>query len=276
MKPPLLLTFLIMPALLHAQAPVETERNPWLPDPTELPRAVKEARILSRRVAEPATATKGRVIIEAIAPPAWPAPAAPAAIPPVSRLTMEERAARRASEPNELVLFSPTVLVYDNGLSLVRWWTADRFTGYQEYIVWVQLDLSDIQFCGDLIVDRRRYCLMPMMFHARERYVSRARVPALTDFPENSDIIVTKGDISNQEAMAPLLALVAKFDSQGDQIRDTAAAVKADQAARAAWEKANPKKPRDTVIKHWVIQSGLPPQQPLPAAPAQPAPRPAR
>jgi hypothetical protein len=244
----------LTPALLWAQAPVE--RNPWKSAPPELPEAVKQAKVLSRKVAQPASGTAGRLIVEEIETPLFPAPA-PALEVAGPGLSAEERAARRAKEPNELRLFSPTVVVHENGLSLVRWWTADRTTGYQEYTAWVKLDLSSISACGDLSVGRCCYLLMPVMRHAGDRFASKEQIPDLSSFKLPTDIVLTKGDIANKEALEPLRALLEKYDTEGGLIASTAAAQKADLEARIAWEAAHPEAPQDTVIKFWAV--GPPP-----------------
>ena len=247
--------------ICNADAQESSPRNPWKPAPLEISDALKQAKILSSKVLRPASATQGSITVEDIEPPAWPDPMAPTAQLPPPQLTLEELAARRAGQPTELRLFSPTLTIYDRGLSFIRFWTADRSTGYQEYGAWVKLDLSTIHGCGDLIVGRHRYCMMPSVQYARNRFASPGKVPALSAFAENSDILLVAGDDANQEAMEPLRALVGKFNVEGPRIREMAAAIKADHEGRAAWEKAHPETPRNVVIKHWVIESNLPPKK---------------
>ena len=234
------------------------KHNPWKAVPPEMPEAVAKARVQARTVLKGAGGPRGgNLIIEVIEPPVLEAPATPAAIPvaPLSGEELAARAARRAAEPNEFRLFSPSVIVYDNGVSLIKWWTADRKAGYQEYSAFVNLDLSTIFACRDLTVGRRRYCIMAVTHHASDRFAAEAKPPGLTDFKDPTDIILTKGDPTNQEALEPLMALLSKYDTESGLIESTAAAINADQEARSAWEKAHPPRPEDVVIKFWPIKS---------------------
>jgi len=223
-----------------------------------MPEAVAKARVQARTVLKGAGGPEGgNLIVEVIEPPFLVVPAPPVA-QPFALLSEEElaaRAARRAAEPNEFRLFSPSVVTYDNGISLISWWTADRKTGYQEYSAFVNLDLSSIFACGDLTVGRRRYCMMAMGHKASDRFVAQVKPPAPTDFKEPTDIILTKGDSTNQDALEPLMALLTKYDAESGLIESTAAAIKADQEARKIWEAANPEPPTDSVIRFWPIQS---------------------
>jgi hypothetical protein len=256
MKTTLILTCCFLPTLGWGQ---ETAlRNPWKAAPLELPEAVAKARVQARTVLKGAGGPEGgNLIMEVIEPPVLVAPVQPVAQPvaPLSEEELAARAVRRAAEPNEFRLFSPSVIVYDNGISLIKWWTADRLTGYQEYSAFVNLDLSSIFACGDLTVGRRRYCMMAMTHNASDRFVAQVKPPAITDFKEPTDIILTKGDPTNQEALEPLIALLSKYDTESGLIESTAAAIKADQEARKAWEAANPEPPTDSVIRFWPIQS---------------------
>jgi hypothetical protein len=146
-----------------------------------MPEAVAKARVQARTVLKGAGGPEGgNLIVEVIEPPFLVVPAPPVA-QPFALLSEEElaaRAARRAAEPNEFRLFSPSVVTYDNGISLISWWTADRKTGYQEYSAFVNLDLSSIFACGDLTVGRRRYCMMAMGHKASDRFVAQVKPPA--------------------------------------------------------------------------------------------------
>jgi hypothetical protein len=256
MKSALLLTCCFLPTLGWGQ---ETAlRNPWKAAPLEMPEAVAKARVQARTVLKGAGGSAGgNLIVEVIEPPVLlqAAPVAALSAAPLSEEELAARAARRAAEPNELRLFSPSVVVYENGVSLISWWTADRKTGYQEYSAFVNLDLSSIFACGDPTVGKRRYCMMAMAHKASDRFVAQVKPPALTEFKEPTDIILTKGDSTNQEALEPLMALLAKYDAESGLIESTAAAIKADQAARTAWEAEHPEPPEDSVIRFWPIQS---------------------
>lgn len=260
MKTALILTCCFLPTLGWGQE--TAKRNPWKAAPLEMPEAVAKARVQARTVVLKGAGGPegGNLIVEVTEPPVLVAPAPPVArqIAPLSEEELAARAARRAAEPNEIRLFSPTVVIFDNGISLVRWWTADRKTGYQEYSAWVKQDLSSINACGDLTVGRTRYCMLSMVRRATDRFTGQFKPPALTDFKENTNIILTSGDSENQDAMRPLMALLAKYDSEGAQIEATAAAIKADQEARLAWEAweaAHPEPVADTVIKFWPVES---------------------
>lgn len=255
MKSVLIFTCCILSTLGWGQ---ETNlRNPWKAAPLEVPEAVTKALVQARTILEGAGGAGGNLIMEVIEPPVLPEFIPVVAEPtiPLSEEELAARAARRATEPKEFRLFSPSVVVYENGISLVKWWTADRLTGYQEYSAWVKLNLESIHACGDLTVGKRRYFLMPTMHHATDRFVGMEQVPALTQFREPNDILLKKGDSTNHDAMEPLLALLEKYNTEGGQIASTAAAIKTDQEARTSWEAAHPEPPADMVIKFWPVES---------------------
>lgn len=259
MKTKAILIQCMTPALLLAQEPA-AERNPWKASSPAIPEAVSKARIHAQTVLPGASGTAGgNLILQRIDPPDASSVRLITPVPEPAKaagnFSAGELAARRASEPNELQFFSPTVVVLDNGVSMVRWGAVDPLSGYRQYAAWVRLDLSTIHACGDLTVGRRRYCLLPVMFHATDRMNQKWKAPAPLEFKRSTDIILAEGDPDNKAALEPLLALLGRYDTAGDQIAATAAAIKADQEARDAWEEAHPQKPEDVVIKFWPIQS---------------------
>jgi hypothetical protein len=256
MKTVAYLLLAVAPTFLSAQEPA-TERNPWKAAPPAVPEEVLKARIHAQTVLPGASGIAGgNLILQRIEPPSFKAPArVKEPVKPARSFTAEELASRRAAEPTDLQLFSPTVVVYPNGISMVRWGAVDKLTGYRQFAAWVRLDLSTIYAAGDVTVGRRRYCMMPMMFHATDRMVRDWKAPAPPDFKLPTDIILAEGDPENKTALEPLHALLERYDSAGDQIAEAAAAMKEEQEARAAWEKAHPQKPEDAVIKFWPIRS---------------------
>ena len=227
--------------------------NRWKAPPLPVPDAVAKEKVLNRKVIKGGGQGGGDLILERIAAPAFPkGVTAPEVVklPPTPE-ALAARAARRETEPNELLLFSPTVVVFENNLSLVQWWSADQITGYQEFSAWVRLDLSSINACGDLTVGRRRYYMMSTMYHAADRSAGKIKAPPLTDFKEDSDILLTKGNPANAAALEPLHALIEKYDRERGLIESTAAAIKADEDARRAYEAKYPSPPENTVIRYW-------------------------
>jgi hypothetical protein len=228
--------------------------NPWKAAPPVVPVEVMNARVTGQTVLKGGGgAGGGDLIIQRIERPVFPPKlAVPAVVPQVpTKEALAARTARLALEPNELRLFSPTIVLFGDGVSLVRWGSSDGVKGYQQYAAWVRLDLSAINACPDLTVGRRRYCLMPMVFHATDRMVQQWKAPAPDSFQETTDIVLAEGDLENTASLEPLHALLAKFDSEGASIATAAAAIKAAHAARVSWEAANPAPPENTVIRFW-------------------------
>jgi hypothetical protein len=253
MKTISILILSLTPAVLTAQESA-LERNPWKAAPPIVPEAVLKARVTAQTVLKGGGEKGGDLIIQRIerpvSPPKLERPA-PVVVPPTQE-QLAARAARRALEPNELRLFSPTIVIYRDGLSLVRWGSVDQLKGYRQYAAFVRLDLSAIQACPDLTVGRTRYCMMPMMFHATDRMVQQWKAPAASSFKEPTDIVLAEGDPNNRTAMEPLLALLSHFDANWPQLQETAAAIKADQEARAAWEAEHANDPpENSVIRFW-------------------------
>ena len=248
-----LLILSLIPSILSAQE-TATERNPWKTAAPMVPEAVRNARMTAQTVLKGGAGNGGDLIIQRIERPLSPPKAAvpaPVVVPPTQE-ELAARAARRALEPNELLLFSPTIVIFRDGLSLVRWGSVDRLMGYEQYAAFIRLDLSAIYACPDLTVGRRKYCMMPKIFHATDRMVQQWKAPAPSSFREPTDIILVEGDPDNKAALEPLLALLRKFDTDGDQLNETAAAMKADQEARAAWEAEHANDPpENAVIRFW-------------------------
>ena len=228
MKAASLVILSLAPAILSAQEST-AERNPWKAAPLIVQEAVMNARVTAQTVLKGGGGEKGGdLIIQRIERPVFPPKVAASAsgVVPPTPAEMAARAARRALEPNSLLLFSPTVVIYGNGISLVRWGHIDRFQGYQPYAAWVRLDLSAIYACPDLTVEHTRYCMMPMMFHATDRMVQQWKAPAVSSFKEPTDIVLAEGDPDNKAALQPLLALLSHFDANLPQLQQTAAASK--------------------------------------------------
>ncbi len=256
MKITLLLILSVIPSLAWAQeGPLP---NPWKVAPLEMPEAVTAARVKAQTVKLGGGTAGGHLVMQVIEPPAL-APSAPVPAVAAPRLTLEDRAAKRVASPAQTqCLFLPTVVVYDHGISLVRWWpdrTKQGVTDGPEYLAWVKLDLSSINGCGDFTAGKRHYTLLPTLSRAKPPFAGPLKPPALTDFRKKSDIILAVGDSTNKDAMEPLMALLAKYDAEGHLIEAADAAIKADQKAREAWEKANPELPTHTVIKFWQVPS---------------------
>lgn len=257
-----LLTICLSPALGWAQE--IPQRNPWQAAPVEIPEAVTKARVKAQTVTKGGGKGGGNLVVQVIEPPAFDA-VTPVPAPVVKRLSAEERAAKIAAAKNER-MFLPTVVIYDNGISLVRWWPTEK-PGEQEYFAWVNLDLSSIGSCGGFTVGQRRYNMLPLLTRGKKPLAIHRGVatqelpavpgkltpPALTDFKKETDIILAAGDPNNQDAMEPLLGLLAKYDTEGKLIEAAYTAIREDQKARTAWEKANPEPTTDTVIKIWEI-----------------------
>ena len=269
MKMSSLLTICLSPCLGWAQ---DIPRNPWKAALLEIPEAVTNARVKAQTVAKGGGTGGGNLVVQVIEPPAF-IPVTPVLAPAVPRLSAEERAAKISAAKNER-MFLPTVVIYDNGISLVRWWPIEN-TGEQEYFAWVNCDLSSIGSCDGFTVGKRHYSMLPLLTHGKKPLathrgaavqehpaVGELKPPALTDFKKKTDIILSAGDPNNKDAMEPLLGLLAKYDTEGKLIEAADKAVKEDQKARAAWEKANPEPITDTVIKFWEIPSSERPATP--------------
>ena len=209
MKAASILILFFAPVFLPAQE-TAWERNPWKAVPPLLPDAVINARVTAETVLKGGGEEGGDFIIQRIERPVFthkPTVPAPLVVPR-TKGELAARTARRALEPNELLLFSPTVVIYENGISQVRWGSVDRLKGYQQYAAFVRLDLQAIDACPDLIVGRRCYCLMPMMFHATDRMVWEWKAPAISSFKEPTDIVLVEGDPGNKNSAGAALGAV--------------------------------------------------------------------
>lgn len=241
--------------LISGWAQQTEETNPWKAPRPVLPEAVLRAKVLSSTTS--LQENGGTLTVEVISPPAisaeLPVPSLPGALTAPLNAVTGTLEKRPAASLKALKLFSASVTVYEGtGISRISWWGGRES---KEFTAFVKLDLSSIGACGDLEKNGTRYLLFPVVHPASARFSTKENPPLLTDFQLDSDIILSKGDASDTEGMEPLLLLLEKYDTEGGLIASTAAAMKADQEARAAWEQAHPEKPENVVIKMWPVQS---------------------
>lgn len=217
------------------------------PVPKEMPEAVRTARVDAKIVA-PTAAGGAPLTISLIAPPSLPAqPAQPRV---VSAFTAEQRAAMRAAAPLKNLLFSPNIMVYPGGVSLVNWGVVDTERGYQNYEAWVPYDLTSINSVGDFEVGRTRYSVLAFAHAAAGRALAR-EAPAAQALA--GDYRLAIGDPANAAALEPLRALLAIYNEEGAQLAAIHAAMQARQRAYEEWERQNPEPPRPAEIRFWPI-----------------------
>jgi hypothetical protein len=233
------------------------------PSPTELPEAVKAARVIAQ-VTVPRGANGAPLIISRIEPPALPkSPPQPRIVP---AFTEEQRNAIRADAPRSVQLFSPTITVYPGGISMVTWSTGDTASGYQDYEAWLPHDLTTINIVGDFEVGRTQYTVIGLAQPAAGRALER-KPPPPADL--HAGYLITKGDPANTAATEPLRALSVIYQKESAQLAATHAAQLTRQQAVAKWERENPQQPRPAEIRFWHITP--PPETSRETAPAAPS-----
>lgn len=257
------------------------------PVPKEFTKEVAEAPVQARAVAPRAGERGANLVMELVAPPVstgTTASSTTAKPVPVRPWTAEEREARRSAAPDHILLFSPTVTLSGSGMSRVAWSATlpDPAGGpprFEDYIVWVPVNLESIRAVGDLSVGKTRWLLTPSLIKARSPQTaanpdggpakpvpvnhqsSTINIPKWEDFkgPGGSAgaILVEKGNPDLIEALEPVMALTAKYQDPAESARiaEDFAKMTAIQAAAEAWAREHPEPVRDTVIKFWPLES---------------------
>lgn len=268
------------------------------PAPKEFSKEVAEAPVHARAIAKQAGERGANLVMELVAPPAADADEVPSSSPArpvnVAPWTAEEREARRAAAPDRILLFTPSITLFDGGISRIAWSATFPNPGggpprFEDYVVWAPVNLESIRAVGDLMVGKTRWLLSPSVTKAASQpqtaspakgtspggsinhQPSAINSPTLADFngpggPSGS-ILVEKGNAELSEGLEPVMALMAKYQDPAERARiaEDFAKMTAMQAAAEAWAKEHPEPVRDTVIKFWPVESTEYPTASVPA-----------
>ncbi len=201
--------------------------------------------------------SEGRsIIVEKVEPPPEPVPPGP----PVGTLTPEQvaaakarwsEAARRYRERNRMLMLSCTV--YDHKATLVGW----RHQG-REYRAWSNIDFNHIAGIGGFESGDGsiRYNILMGLGNAPAgmrigRTGRTVQGPVIPPLPaDGPGFVVVEGDDSDTAALADMDAIHALYRAEGARLKAAYECRERYHRAQAAWLKANPPPPRDTILMH--------------------------
>jgi hypothetical protein len=197
------------------------------------------------------------LIIQQVKPPLLPTPAEALPRPVVDPVLAEQRRAYwRSIAPLETKLLSLNAIIYDNGLSFLSWGQMNPKGEWEQFEAWSGTDFSSLWVAPDFDIGRTRYYMFASVMKAAAKFSGRRPLPGPLVFDKKSPgYILVKGDPKNAKALAPITALHERYKTEGAQYALDWAALQERSAAEAAWLKANPPPPHDTVIRMWPKQS---------------------
>ena len=209
---------------------------------------------------EYALPSEGRsIIVEKVVPPPEPVPSGP----PVRTMTPEQiaaakakwrEAARRYRERNRMLMLSCTV--YDHKATLVGWHYQGR-----PYRAWSNIDFNHIAGIGGFESGdgSTKYSLWIGLGNQvtgtrlgpTGRVVPPPEIPPLPS--DGPGFVVIEGDATDTAALADMEAIHALYRAEGARLKASYECRERYHRAQAAWLKANPPQPHDTVIRYWKL-----------------------
>jgi len=278
---PILLLALACPSVLAQEEPVtevEIEGEAKLlgkvadgtPPPPAPPRPMPEVKILSSSVRQEGGRT---ITMNRVAPPDLP-PLPPPPEPPgeeeleALRQSPEYQAflaeAQEHARKTRIAFVSATV--YDHEKTRLWWWVpGDREQNIEarSFRAWSNVDFFHLGGFGSYEYDGIQYMLImgiggttteqlrEWQRRAAEHGVE-FELPVSPDLPADSlSYVVTEGDPGDAEGMAVMDGLHALYGKEKDRLAAAYVAREQAREAREAYLKANPPKPKDTVIHFW-------------------------
>lgn len=243
---------------LHAnpEAPGQNFRVATIPHPLVVPEFIPPVPVVPKQVpsmrvdaATTVPANNGKTLTllrgEASTLPDIPPPAEPR--PVVRRQRTEEDLAREIYRRRHAIQLSATV--YDHKVSVVRWQHPDTREAYEAVC---GFDVGLLAGIGRFVRDGENYDLM-LMHSAID--TTRARNAGARGFPDHSGVAENsirflKGEPGDVIGTAPVALIKELIANEKTRLQIFQADLARHQAARAAWEKANPVPPRDETF--WI------------------------
>jgi hypothetical protein len=200
--------------------------------------------------------SEGRsVIVEKVEAPPLPVPP-----PPPPARTPEEievakarwaEAARRYRERNRMLMLSCTV--YDHQATLLRWTHQGR-----QYRAWSNIDFN--HFCGQTAFESPDGSIRFNLWLGIGNHITGTRMgfsgrtmarPQIPELPaDGPGFVVVEGDANDEAALSGMRAVHDYYRTNGARLKASYEARLLYQKELAAWIKANPPPPRDTILMH--------------------------
>ena len=255
----ILLTHLALVSLVHAQ-----ERGPAIPilgTEPEITYKVETARTVASQGA--------RLTIQRVAPPLLPQATEPVPAPPPDPQRLAARKALLPKRPTETRILSLMVTMVDHGLTRLQWFVPGKDGTWGTFEAWTHQDFRSVRLVSDFDLEDTRYLIWPTVLDGTKQVLRSPPVlpVALKNFsPDDPEIFLTKGNASDDKALAPIRALQEIYKKESLQLQATWEAQERDQEERRAWDAAHPPTPQDVVFRVWRIEPGTATAAPAEAA----------
>ena len=192
-----------------------------------------------------------KIVMQRVADPGLPDPPAPP-----SPKSKEELEALRASpewqelvakhKETELIMLSATVV--DGKATFLRWWHEG-----EEYEAWSNVDFNHFSGFAEFEAGEKHYAFIMAVGNfssAGDRNPAwPGKPPELgVDYPA---FTITKGDTSKVDALGAMVSMHDLYENEREKLVAAHVSRVSEQAKQEAWLKANPPKPKDTVIQFW-------------------------
>jgi hypothetical protein len=192
-----------------------------------------------------------KIVMQRVADPGLPERPAPP-----SAKSKEELEALRASpewqelvakhKPTELVMLSATVV--DGKATFLRWWHEG-----EEFEAWSNVDFNHFSGFAEFEAGEKHYAYMMAVGNfssAGDRKLTwLGKPPELgVDYPA---FTIVKGDTAKADALAMMVSMHDLYENEREKLVAAHDSRVREQAKQEAWLKANPPKPKDTVIQFW-------------------------
>ena len=243
----ILLTYLALVSLVQAQ-----ERGPAVPV------LGAEPEIAYKVEASRTVASQGaRLTIQRVAPPLLPQATEPVLAPSPDPQLLAARKALFPKRPTETRILSLIVTMVDNGLTRLQWFVPGEDGTWGTFEAWTHQDFRSVRLVGDFDLEDTRYLIWPTVLDGTKQALCNPPVlpVALKNFsPDDPEIFLTKGNASDDRALAPIRALQEIYKKESLQLQAAWEAQERDREERRTWDAAHPATPQDVVFRVWRIE----------------------
>lgn len=230
------------------------------PAPPAPPRPLPEVRVLNSSVRHEGGRT---ITMNRVAPPELPEPPPPKPLPELTDEEMEALLAQAQENARETRFALVSATVYDHEKTLLRWWIPgdrERNLEPREFQGWSNVDFFHLGGFHSFEYEGIEFLLI-MALGGIDTEVWEARLALYgreLDLPESPELpddgpayVVTDGSPDDTEGMKVMDGLHALYAKEKVRLAAAYEARERAREEREAFLRANPPKPKDTVIHFW-------------------------
>ena len=197
------------------------------------------------------------VTVQVVEDPHLPTPPAPAPVNSDPAAIARFKAMVAARPKVENIFLSATV--YDHQRTMLRWYPNGHPD--QEVIAWSALDFNAMSGFSKFTYNGNTYNLFMFVGNdsseQHRRFAQRRGItyvpPVFPELPPTGTpaFVVTQGDSTDADAIAPITALHELYKVEGPHLMAAYQARKQARIEHEAWLRANPPQPQDVLIQVW-------------------------